>query len=113
MKKVYSTSCYDVYTVSPDSKGFYFPYVLCVPKEIVDGANLYVETNNEENPKDLFNSAKYSIDNIINMMNLGTNKSPIMMPILPSNGIDAKPYFQQLSKEFHCTVQTPVWASAV
>jgi hypothetical protein len=60
---------------------------------------LYVETNNEENPSKLKTSAELTVQNILKMMSGSGNKSPILLPILPTYGVDGRPYFQQLSPE--------------
>ena len=95
----YDTRDYNIYIVEPNGKDFHFPYVLCVPKE--KGTDtLFVETNNEERQEELYKSAERTVTYLINMMERrGGNKSPIFVPVLPTNGVDGWPYFQQLSKE--------------
>lgn len=95
----YVTNDYNIYIIEPDGKSFYFPYVLCVPMTIGSTNTLFVESNNEENPEDLGNSARGTINYLLKMMEGSSNKSPIFFPILPTNGIDSRPYFQQLSNE--------------
>lgn len=99
MKVIYKDSTYSIYIIEPNGNGFHFPYVMCVPSNLQDGDTLFVETNNEENPNELNNSANFTTKNILNLMNGSSNKSPIVIPILPTNGINGRPYFQQLSHE--------------
>jgi hypothetical protein len=94
----YDTRDYNIYIVEPNGKDFHFPYVLCVPKER-GSDTLFVETNNEERQEELNKSAKGTVDYLINMMRGSRNKSQIFVPVLPTNGVDGWPYFQQLSKE--------------
>ena len=99
MEANFTTENYNIFVIEPNGKQFYFPYILCVPKDLKENTTLYVETNNEEDPKKLYISAKRTIENCLNLMNGSVHKSPIFVPILPTNGIDSKPYFQQLSVE--------------
>ena len=99
MKTDHTVNDYNIYIIKPNEKSFYFPYILCVPTKLQDGDMLFVETNNEENSTELNNSAKWTTNNILSMMNGSPNKSPIFIPILPTNGIDGRPYFQQLSHD--------------
>lgn len=96
----YTTSEYNIFIVEPNGNGFYFPYILCVPKVLGDNSTLFVETNNEENLNKLNKSAEGTTSSLLNLMSGSNKKSPIFVPILPTNGIDARPYFQQLS--FDC-----------
>lgn len=98
MKEIH-TNDYNIFLIEPNGKDFYFPYILCIPKNLSEINMLYIETNNEENPKDLEISAERTTINILNLMNGSGNKSPIFIPILPTNGINGRPYFQQLSYE--------------
>ncbi|MGN0961548.1 MAG: hypothetical protein ACI4PF_05060 [Christensenellales bacterium] len=99
MKEIYKTNDYAIFIVEPNGKDFHFPYILCVPNRLQDGDTLFVESNNEENPNKLYQSAELTTKNILSLMNGSANKSPILVPILPTNGIDSRPYFQQLSHE--------------
>jgi len=95
----YSTKDYDIHIVEPNGENVNFPYILCVPKNMGDCSTLYLETNNEEEPRDLEQSAENTVKNILQMMNGSAIKSPILVPVLPTNGTGSRPYFQQLSAE--------------
>lgn len=99
MEVITTTNDYNIFMIEPNNQGFSFPYILCIPKKLGESNSLFVETNNEENSENLLNSAKYTVSNILKLMNGSKNKSPILVPILPTNGINGRPYFQQLSKE--------------
>ena len=88
MKEIYKDDNYSVFIIEPNGNSFYFPYILCVPSILQERETLFVESNNEENSQELINSAKWTTKNILNLMNGSSNKSPIMIPILPTKGID-------------------------
>lgn len=99
MKPYYSTEDYDIFTINPNVGEFNFPYILCIPKNLENKDTLFVESNNEEDPDKLIGSAKGTTLNILNLMSGSRKKSPCFIPVLPTNGLNGRPYFQQLSPE--------------
>lgn len=99
MKQIQKTDNYSIYVEEGNNEGFNFPYILCLPHKLNDGDTLFVESNNEENPKDLNKSAEMITQKVLELMSGSNIKSPILIPILPTEGIDGRPYFQQLSHE--------------
>lgn len=93
------TDNYSIYVEDGNNENFSFPYILCVPHKMNDGDVLFFESNNEENPKDLNKSAVITTQKILELMSGSSIKSPVLIPVLPTNGIDGRPYFQQLSHE--------------
>ena len=99
MQEIYNSDLYNIYIMEPKEERFSFSSIVCIPKKINEGATLYVETNNEEDPAQLNDSAKHTTANVLDMMHGGAELNPVLIPILPTNGIDGVPYFQQLSAE--------------
>ena len=72
------------------------PFLLIIPKNIENNSTLIMESNNLEtnNKKELF---KQGIETAKHLLELSKSKSPILIPILPSE--KEGPYWQQLSSE--------------
>ena len=72
------------------------PFLLIIPKNIENNSTLIMESNNLEtnNKKELF---KQGIETAKHLLELSKSKSPILVPILPSER--EGPYWQQLSSE--------------
>lgn len=72
------------------------PFLLIIPKNIENNSTLIMESNNLEtnNKKELF---KQGIETAKHLLELSKSKSPILVPILPSE--KEEPYWQQLSSE--------------
>lgn len=72
------------------------PFLLIIPKNIENNSTLIMESNNLEtnNKKELF---KQGIETAKHLLELSKSKSPILIPILPSE--KEGPYWQQLSLE--------------
>lgn len=72
------------------------PFLLIIPKNIENNSTLIMESNNLEtnNKKELF---KQGIETAKHLLELSKSKSPILLPILPSE--KEGPYWQQLSSE--------------
>lgn len=72
------------------------PFLLIIPKNIENNSTLIMESNNLEtnNKKELF---KQGIETAKHLLELSKSKSPILVPILPSE--KEGPYWQQLSSE--------------
>ncbi len=72
------------------------PFLLIIPKNIENNSTLIMESNNLEtnNKKELF---KQGIETAKYLLELSKSKSPILIPILPSE--KEGPYWQQLSSE--------------
>lgn len=72
------------------------PFLLIIPKNIENNSTLIMESNNLEtnNKKEIF---KQGIETAKHLLELSKSKSPILIPILPSE--KEGPYWQQLSSE--------------
>ncbi len=72
------------------------PFLLIIPKNIENNSTLIMESNNLEtnNKKELF---KQGIETAKHLLELSKSKSPILIPILPSEKEGT--YWQQLSSE--------------